>query len=334
MAREREIGRGERVLPGLHRLRLPLPLEGVPHCNAWAIGGPRGFVLVDTGMHHPGSIADLERALGDVGLALEQVGLIVITHAHNDHWGQAAPIQERSGAEVWIHPDRRHATAAVEDPETTLERRVEIGRLGGVSEAALAHYAERARETGTGLAALVDADRELVAGVVVETELGPWTVFETPGHAPSHVCLWQPERRLLISGDHLLGRISLYFEYGYTPDPVGEFLSSLDLIEPLGARLCLSGHGRTFTDFAGHIAANRELVGANLAAVLGAARALPGTALELVARLYGDSLSPVMVTWRLTETLCYLRHLEVAGAARRKRDGAAELWSASGSRQP
>jgi len=45
------------------------------------------------------------------------------------------------------------------------------------------------------------------------------------------VCLFQPERRLLISGDHLLGRISLYYDYGYTPDPVGEFLHSLDGVE-------------------------------------------------------------------------------------------------------
>ena len=83
-------------------------------------------------------------------------------------------------------------------------------------------------------------------------------MIETPGHAPSHVCLHQPERRLLISGDHLLGRVSLYFDYGHTPDPVGEFLRSLDVVERLDARLCLAGHGRPFTDVAGHIGANRD----------------------------------------------------------------------------
>ena len=83
-----------------------------------------------------------------------------------------------------------------------------------------------------------------VGGIIVETDLGPWTVHETPGHAPSHVCLFQPERRLLISGDHLLGRISLFFDYGYSPDPVGEFMRSLDVVEALHARLCLPGHGR------------------------------------------------------------------------------------------
>ncbi len=66
---------------------------------------------------------------------------------------------------------------------------------------------------------MIEPDRELLAGVIVETDLGPWTVHETPGHAPSHVCLFQPERRLLISGDHLLGRISLYFDSATRPTP-------------------------------------------------------------------------------------------------------------------
>ena len=73
-------------------------------------------------------------------------------------------------------------------------------------------------------------------GVEVETDLGAWRVYETPGHAPSHVVLHQPERGLLLSGDHLLGRVSLYYDYGYTPDPAGEFLHSLDKAEKLEAR--------------------------------------------------------------------------------------------------
>ena len=51
------------MLPGVFRLRLPLPWPGVPHCNAWAVAAGEGFVLFDTGMHQPDSLANLERAL-------------------------------------------------------------------------------------------------------------------------------------------------------------------------------------------------------------------------------------------------------------------------------
>jgi len=97
MPRRRELGRGERVIPGLWRLRLALPFPGVPHCNAWAIAAGDGLVLVDTGMHEPGSMIELERALDQVGLSIDQVALVVITHAHVDHWGQAATICDRAG---------------------------------------------------------------------------------------------------------------------------------------------------------------------------------------------------------------------------------------------
>ena len=105
-----------------------------------------------------------------------------------------------------------------------LDRTIEVALQSGVPEEPLRRWAERRRGKGTGQAEGLRADRDLVEGVVVETDVGAWTVVETPGHAPSHVCLHQPERRLLISGDHLLGRVSQYFDVGYTPDPVGEFL--------------------------------------------------------------------------------------------------------------
>ena len=62
-SRKRELGRGERVIPGVWRLRLPLPFPGIPHCNAWALQAGDGFVLVDTGMHEPEAAEHLDLAM-------------------------------------------------------------------------------------------------------------------------------------------------------------------------------------------------------------------------------------------------------------------------------
>ncbi len=301
------------MLPGLWRLRLPLPWPGVPHCNAWAIAAGSGIVLVDTGMHEPGSLAQLELALEQVNLRLEHVRLLVCTHAHSDHWGQAAPVRRRSGAEFWMHPNHAHATSGAGDRQAALERRLEVARQSGVPEGALRRYAERAKEMPSGIESVIEPDRALVPGVEIETDLGVWTVHETPGHAPSHVCLFQPERRLLISGDHLLGRISLYYDYGWTPDPAGEFLTSLDSVQELDARLCLAGHGRPFTDVRAHIDGNRTLVAERLDAVLLAVAGEPRTAVEIVPEVYGEPLRSSNAGWLLSQTLCYLRHLELRG---------------------
>jgi glyoxylase-like metal-dependent hydrolase (beta-lactamase superfamily II) len=327
-ARQRELGRGERVLPGLWRLRLPLPWEGVPHCNAWAISSGSGIVLVDTGMHEPGSLAQLERAMDQVGLRLEEVQLIACTHAHVDHWGQAAPIRERAGCELWLHPNHEHAVRTASDPSLALARMLEIGRQSGVPEQALRRYAERAKDAPSGVARVIEPDGPLIDGVTLETDLGEWTVHETPGHAPSHVCFFQRERRVLISGDHLLGRISLFFDYGWTPDPVGEFLRSLEVVESLDARLCVSGHGRPFFDVPGHIEGNRRLVRERLAAVIGALRIEPLTAVQIVPHVYGEPLTESHAPWWILETMGYLTHLEKAGAVRREGEGG-DLWRAA-----
>jgi glyoxylase-like metal-dependent hydrolase (beta-lactamase superfamily II) len=327
VSRQRELGRGERVLPGLWRLRLALPWPGVPHCNAWAIAAGDGIVLVDTGMHEPDSMAQLERAMDQVGLRLEQVRLLVCTHAHSDHWGQAAPIRDRTLCDFWMH--RRPEPPRDEnggERSSALARRIEVARQSGVPEAAIKAFVERVKDMPSGVAREIEPDRELVPGVEVETDLGTWTVYETPGHTPSHICPFQAERRLLISGDHVLGRISLFFDYGWTPDPIGEFLHSLDETDELGARLALSGHGKPFIDVPGHIEGNRRLVHERLDAALAAVRDEPKAAVEIAPSIFGEPLTEANAGWRLQETLSYLRHLELAGRISRGSDGDLARW--------
>ncbi len=305
-----------------------MALPGVPHCNAWAIAAGDGVVLVDTGMHEPGSFTVLERALDQVDVRVDQVRLLVCTHAHPDHWGQAATICDRAGCEMWMHPNHEHAFATASDRDLALARRLEMGRQSGVPESALRRYAEHAKDIPSGIARVIEPDRPLVPGVEIETDLGIWTVHETPGHAPSHVCLFQAERRLLISGDHVLGRISLFFDYGWTPDPIGEFLHSLDETDELGARLALSGHGKPFIDVHGHIEGNRRLVHERLDATLAPVRDVPKTAVEVAPSVFGEPLTEANAGWRLQETLCYLHHLELAGRVSRRSDGDLDRWVA------
>ena len=322
------MARADRVLPGLWRLRLPLPWPGVPHVNAFAIAAGNGVVLVDTGISEPGAMAQLERALDQAGLRLDLVRLLVCTHAHSDHYGLAAPILEAAGCELWMHPNHAHMTRSAADPDRMIERRVEVARQSGVPADTLERYQAHRRGQGVGVADVVLPDRDLVDGVEVDTDLGVWRAYETPGHAPSHVVLHQPERGLLLSGDHLLGRVSLYYDYGWTPDPAGEFLNSLDVVKGLEVQLVLAGHGRPVRDAAGLVRANRRAVEERMGRVRDAIADAPLTAYEVVPALLGEeATTPMMLNWGLSEALSYLRHLEVLGEARRAEGDDPERWS-------
>jgi glyoxylase-like metal-dependent hydrolase (beta-lactamase superfamily II) len=321
------VGRGERVLPGAWRLRLPLEtVAGVPHVNAWALQAGDGIVLVDTGMHERGSLANLERALERTGHAIDDIRLIVITHAHPDHCGQAAPLAERAGCEVWIHPAYRDWLAH----KPSLEERVEIGRQSGVPEERIQRWAAEHADDRSGVAGTLRSDRDLLPGVELRTDLGTWQVVETPGHTPSHICLHQPERRVLISGDHLLGRVSLYFDIGLSPDPVGEFLHSLDVVDGLDARLALAGHARPFTDVRAHVHANRELVAERLDAVRAALAAGPLSVYDITRDIAGEAYTREMATWMLALTRAWLIHLAALGQASPEGQGQVEHWALTG----
>ncbi len=315
--RKAEAPRTEKALPGIWRLRLALPWPGVPHGNAWAVAADGGIVLFDTGIGGKGRLRQLDFALAQAGFGLEDVRLLVCTHSHTDHYGLAAPIVEEAGCELWMHPRWEHIRLLADDPAAALEQRIEAARQSGVPVAALERYREAREEDGeTGLDGLVEPHRDLVPGVEVETDLGTWQVHETPGHAPSHVVLHQPERKLMISGDHLLGRTVLFFDYGHSPDPIGEFLGGLDEIEPLDVDLVLPGHGRTFREPAAKIAEARhqveELLGKTRASLAEGEK----TAFEIVADILGpEGVKSMASAWALQIVLSCLDHMALQGEA-------------------
>jgi glyoxylase-like metal-dependent hydrolase (beta-lactamase superfamily II) len=310
-----EAPRTERLIPGVWRLRLPLPWPGVPHGNAWAVAHDGGIVLFDTGIGGKGRLRQMDLALAQAGFGVEDIRLVVCTHSHTDHYGLAGAIVGQTGCELWMHPRWEHVRPLADDPIAALEARIEVARQSGVPPKALERYrATREEDEETGIDILKEPDRELLPGVEIETDLGTWQVYETPGHAPSHVVLHQPERRLLISGDHLLGRTVLFFDYGHSEDPVGEFCESLRVVEGLGVDLVLPGHGRTFRDPEAKIAESRKRVDSLLEKVRTGLAEGERTAFEVVGELIGpENLNTPASAWALQIVLSCLDHLAIAG---------------------
>jgi len=330
-----EAPRTERVLPGVWRLRLALPWPGVPHGNVWALASDGGVVLFDTGIGGKGRLRDFELALAQAGFGLEDVRLLVCTHSHTDYYGLAGPIVAGAGCELWMHPAWGHVRLLADDPAAALEQRLEVARESGVPAAALERYRRMRSEDGeTGIEAIVEPDRDLLPGVEVETDLGPWRVHETPGHAPSHVVLHQPRRRLMISGDHLLGRTVLFFDYGHTPDPIGEFLGGLDEIEPLAVDLVLPGHGRTFREPAAKIAEARRQVEDLLGKVRASLAEGERTPFDVVAELVGpENVESPASAWALQIVRSSLDHLALRGEAVSIDGSDPQRWKLTGGRR-
>jgi glyoxylase-like metal-dependent hydrolase (beta-lactamase superfamily II) len=305
------------VLPGVWCLRLPLAWPQVPHVNVWALaraGG--GVVLVDSAMAGPGAWEALAGALRRAGGSVRDVHVLALTHAHADHVGLAARVVEESGCEVWLHPRAEPFFAVVREPAVTESARRRRALREGVPERLLAAYASVEEEAG-GTLAPVAADRALVAGAVLASAIGDWTVVETPGHAPSHVCLHQPEQRLLLAGDLLSRHFAPFFDYGWSADPVAEYLASLDAVSGLDVELVLPGHGAPLRDFGALVASHRAGVHDRLAAVREGLRAGPAGGYELARRIFGRPADVIVGVWQFAEVVAYLGHLRRSGEVAR-----------------
>jgi glyoxylase-like metal-dependent hydrolase (beta-lactamase superfamily II) len=177
------------VVEGVHAVRLI-------GASAFLIDGPE-LTLVDAG--HRGSIVMLRRYLARMGRDLADITRIVCTHGHPDHIGGVHEIAAASGASVLMHPA---------DMERLRIRLREVFQ-GRPAPGAIIAYLTRAPTDAT---PANDGD--------VLPVLGGLRVVHTPGHTPGSICLYSPDRRLVIVGDilqRLRGQVT-YPNYVFTDD--------------------------------------------------------------------------------------------------------------------
>jgi glyoxylase-like metal-dependent hydrolase (beta-lactamase superfamily II) len=251
---------------GIHCLAIPTPFA-VGRVNAYLIED-RPLTLIDSGPNSAKALDELEQALAARGHAIEDLELLVVTHQHIDHFGLAAILARRSGAQVAALRglDRRLANFR---EDTELEDRF-AGRImlshGVPSDVVTALRAVSASFRAWGCT--VEVTRTLTAGEDLVLRDRTLRVLHRPGHSPSDTVFWDERRALLFAGDHLLGHISsnpllarpLEAEGDYEgprPQALVTYLASLERTRAMELELVLPGHGAPVTD---HVALIAERV--------------------------------------------------------------------------
>jgi glyoxylase-like metal-dependent hydrolase (beta-lactamase superfamily II) len=304
------------VADGIYRLELPMPFE-LRHVNVYLVRDGGGFTLIDTGLQTDESRQTLEAKLAELQVPLERIRRILITHIHPDHFGLAAELRRRSGAELVIH---RLEVALMEPRYAGAEDLVRdvaawLSKNGVPSKEA--EFIKSASMAAREFVSVVEPDTLLEGAERVPFEGGPLIVTWTPGHSPGHCCFYWPERRLLFSGDHLLPKISpnigLHPQSG--ADPLTDYLGSLDRIRRLEVSLVLPAHGDPFTDHRARIDAIVQHHRERKDAVVALAAGGPQSGWELAGRLFKGVMERNVFQQRLAlqETLAHCQSLAQEG---------------------
>jgi glyoxylase-like metal-dependent hydrolase (beta-lactamase superfamily II) len=315
--------------PGIFRLTCATPMMGLPHVHVYmAQGSEGGLVVFDTAMPYDDSFDRILHGIDYLGRKPTDIERIYLTHAHPDHFGCAGMLQEASGAPVVCHPIAKRQFESMGDPDP--ERwaaRFNIFSEHGWTPADM----PESRMMSSAFSAM-GLPKEMITideGDTVTFADGEWDIYWTPGHEEGHVVFHRASDGVMIVGDTVLGKITPHIGWmprgpGVSPDegppdPLAQFLDSLDKVAKLAPSLLLPGHGRPLDEGAERarsIAAHHhQRLRRAMEIVI---RKGPLNAIDIARQLFDRELMEFEERLALAETLSHVEYLRLRGRLHRE----------------
>ena len=321
------------VAPGVVRTQLPISMPGLGHVNCYVLEDERGIAVVDPGLPGDDSWGHLVDRLDRAGYAVADVHTVVVTHSHPDHFGGAMRLRHEAGADIVTHESFRtifdtsdlddHEDSEALDVNSPDDRLAAMERYfatpspwGGRRAGPSPEFLERIRGQGGApgsLFATPRPTRPLADGQTIKLARREWVAMHTPGHTYDHLCLYDPEFGVVLTGDHVLPSITPHIS-GLTPhaDPLAMFFDSLRrMVDMPDVSIALPAHGHPFEDLGGraeHIIVHHE---ERLDIIRDASADLPdGTVADFMQVLFRERSWGEMAE---SETYAHLEHLRELG---------------------
>jgi glyoxylase-like metal-dependent hydrolase (beta-lactamase superfamily II) len=226
----------EEILPDIYKLEIPLPGNPLKAINSYVIRDSARSLIIDTGLNRKECMDAMQAGLHKLDVKLRETDFF-ITHLHADHFALVSSLVTNTSRVYFNQPDaQRHARGGVWD------EMVAAARVHGFPEREL--QSALRNHPGYRYGARLDMPLSMVhQGDTIEIRHYRFLCIETPGHTRGHMCLFEPNKRILFSGDHILGDITPNIQ-SWSDDwnPLREYLLSLDKVYELDVEVVLPGH--------------------------------------------------------------------------------------------
>jgi glyoxylase-like metal-dependent hydrolase (beta-lactamase superfamily II) len=236
------------VAPGVHRIPLPLPMDGLRAVNVYAIEAADGLVLIDSGWALANTREQLERSLARIGAGLHDIRRFLVTHLHRDHYTEAVAVRRELGTTVALGAGEQESIAKLLGPDfRAMDAQLRLLALAGAADVASRLSAAigsqpgmRPSDFGYG-----QPSEWIIAGQRFDLGTRTLEAIATPGHTRGHLVFADTAAGLLFAGDHVLPHItpSIGFEEAPAALPLRDYLESLNVVRRLPDMTLLPAHG-------------------------------------------------------------------------------------------
>ncbi len=305
----------ESVFKDLYRAEIPLPRNPLKATNTYIIRGKDRNLIIDTGMNRKECLEAMIKVLNDLKIDMYKTDIFV-THLHADHVGLADTISSQETRVFFNRPDAEILNNQnLWDIVRTFAEKHGFSREN-VDQAIDSHPGQRySPKRNIDFVLLGEGDKISYGGYELRCVV-------TPGHTPGHTCLFEPDKKLLFSGDTILGditpNISAWADSG---NPLGQFLSSLEKLKLVDYQLVLPGHRSLIKNGLARIEELKEHHRNRLEEVIVIIKSLGfANAYQVAQNMNWDIIAnswndyPLMQKWFATgEALAHIRHLQHSG---------------------
>jgi len=226
----------EEVMRDMYRMEIPLPKNPLKAVNSYVIKGQERDLIIDTGLNRQECIDAMEAGLKELEVDLGKTDFY-ITHLHADHFALVSRFATDTSRVYFNQPDMDSISRS-----GTWEDMLDYADLNGFPKKELLTALKN--HPGYKFGSKLDMDLHILKqDDAISAGQYRFLCVETPGHTKGHMCLYEPDSKTLVSGDHILGDITPNIQsWSDDGSPLNEYLASLDKIHELDVDLVLPGH--------------------------------------------------------------------------------------------
>jgi glyoxylase-like metal-dependent hydrolase (beta-lactamase superfamily II) len=321
------------VTGGLYQLKVPIPNNPIGYVLPYLIETPGGYTIIDPGWNAEESVSSLKAQLAELGLSFKDIKRVIVTHIHPDHYGMAGRIRQECGAEVVTHEKEvDFIRTRYTNPGPLLNTMGDWLAKHGIPNEER-HELQYSSMPARRFVEATEPDSTLADGDCLKMGRLEFRVIWTPGHSPGHICFYEADKQIMLTGDHILPTISpnVSLHPQSEDDPLGDYLRSVKKLRGLPTKVVLPAHEYSFENLEARLDELEHHHELRLQEMIDAIRRGEDTAYGIARHVTWatgkfEEFNPWMRRAAVGETLSHLRYLANEGRLVTWEEGGVVKW--------